>query len=455
MNLQQIHSFFFVGIAGTGMSAIAQYLCGEKKRVSGSDRLFEGNNEMLIQRQFRKMSIDCYLQDGSGISSDTDVVVVSTAIEESNPEYVKAVQLGIPVIKRSELLSVISESKKTIAIGGTSGKSTTTAMLFHVLQQCGIDVSLITGAGLIVLQEKGLPGNAWNGKSEWLLIEADESDGSIVNYKPEIGVLLNIDRDHKEYSELHQLFSVFRENTKHCFVVNQDNLYSRRLSLDLTNDFSIESPSGTQGIDFKQSGFSLSFRVGSTPFTIPVMGKHNMENALAVLSVCRLLDIPDTKVADAFQTYRGIYRRTQRIGEKRGVTVIDDFAHNPAEVVAAIKSCQSVGERVLAWFQPHGFGPLRFMHEELVLQIVQILRKNDIFLLSDVYYAGGTVNKNIQSNIVAEAIKKNNKQAVYLPEKDEIVSYITTNAQSGDIVLLMGARDPGLGDFALQVFSSL
>ncbi|MCR4799688.1 MAG: UDP-N-acetylmuramate--alanine ligase, partial [Bacteroidales bacterium] len=205
--LDSYSHFFFVGIAGTGMSAIAQYLNGIGKKVSGSDRLFGQEQKILSESQFEALGMHCYFQDGRGITPDVDVVVVSTAIEETNVEYQKALQLNIPIMKRSQLLAEISNSVRTIAVGGTSGKSTTTAMIFHILEQCGKSPSLITGAGLSVLQEKGLPGNAWVGKSDLLVIESDESDGSIVNYKPEISLLLNIDRDHKEFDELEQLFS--------------------------------------------------------------------------------------------------------------------------------------------------------------------------------------------------------------------------------------------------------
>lgn len=237
MNTEQFKNYFFIGIAGTGMSAIAQYLQGVGKNVAGSDRLFNQNNKMLIQEQFEKQGIQCFFQDGSGITADTQVVVVSTAIEESNIEYQKAKEMGIPVMKRSELLAAISSSKRTIAVGGTSGKSTTTAMIFHILQENGYSPSLMTGAGLTALQKQGLPGNAWVGKSDWLVIESDESDGSIVNYFPEISVVLNVDRDHKEFDELMQLFSTFKEHTRGKFIVNQDHAMIKTLSQDKSYDF--------------------------------------------------------------------------------------------------------------------------------------------------------------------------------------------------------------------------
>ena len=237
MNTLHHTNYFFIGIAGTGMSAIAQYLKGTGMQVRGSDRLFGTDNKMPIQEQFEKLGIQCFSQDGSGLTADTEVVVVSTAIEERNVEYRKANEMGIPVMKRSELLAALSSGKRTIAVGGTSGKSTTTAMIFHILQENGYSPSLMTGAGLTALQQEGLPGNTWVGKSDWLVIEADESDGSIVNYLPEISVVLNVDRDHKEPDELMQLFSTFREHTRGRFIVNHDHDLVKTLSPDPSYDF--------------------------------------------------------------------------------------------------------------------------------------------------------------------------------------------------------------------------
>jgi UDP-N-acetylmuramate--alanine ligase len=279
MNIENFKNYFFIGIAGTGMSAIAQYLQGVGRNVAGSDRLFNQNNKMLIQEQFEKQGIQCFFQDGTGITSSTEVVVVSTAIEESNIEYVKAVEMGIPIMKRSELLAAISSSKRTIAVGGTSGKSTTTAMIFHILQENGYAPSLMTGAGLTALQKQGLPGNAWVGKSDWLVIESDESDGSIVNYYPEIGVVLNVDRDHKEFDELMQLFSTFKEHTHGKFIVNHDHALIKTLSQNSAYDFGTVPGVGYLGKDFQQTGFAIQFTVNGVPFKIPVIGKHNMENA--------------------------------------------------------------------------------------------------------------------------------------------------------------------------------
>jgi UDP-N-acetylmuramate--alanine ligase len=449
------NNYFFVGIAGTGMSAIAQYLKGLGKKVAGSDRLFNQDNKMLIQEQFEAMGINCFFQDGSGVTSEVQAVIVSTAIEESNVEYQKAKQLGIPIIKRSELLAALSSEKKTIAVGGTSGKSTTTAMIFHILQESGYSPSLMTGAGLTALQKKNLPGNAWVGESEWLVIESDESDGSIVNYIPEIGIVLNVDRDHKEFDELLQLFQTFKNNTKGKFIVNQDQPLVKKLSQDIRNDFSTKPGAGFVAENFRQQGFEIQFAINGVAFKIPVIGKHNMENATAAVAASSVVGVSIEQAAKALATYVGIFRRTQLVGQNNGKYVIDDFAHNPAEVQAAIRSCQQIGKRVFAWFQPHGYGPLRFMHEELAERVIDTLRTDDFLLMSDVYYAGGTVNKDISSDVVINAVKSKGKNALLFEDRNTMHDYFKKEIRSGDVILIMGARDPSLGDFAKSIFEKL
>ncbi len=454
--LDNYSHFFFVGIAGTGMSAIAQYLNGIGKKVSGSDRLFGQAQKLQSEAQFESLGMHCYFQDGQGITPDVDVVVVSTAIEETNVEYQKALSLNIPIMKRSQLLAEISNSVRTIAVGGTSGKSTTTAMVFHILEQCGKSPSLITGAGLSVLQQKGLPGNAWVGNSDWLVIESDESDGSIVNYKPEISLLLNIDRDHKEFDELEQLFSTFRDNTKSYFIANQDYELTRKLSVANEFVFGTNEYAKICGSNFVQDGFSISFTVNGVSCAIPAIGKHNMENALAAIAATKAAGISIEESTKALATFRGIYRRAQLVGKTANNTyVVDDFAHNPAEVAAVIKACQQIGSRVIAWFQPHGFGPMRFMHKELTEMVGDALREQDIFLIADIYYAGGTVDRNISSTIVSEAMQANGKNAEYVGPKEQSVNRIVELTQPNDVIIIMGARDPHLDEFAKLVLQKI
>jgi UDP-N-acetylmuramate--alanine ligase len=452
--LQNQH-FFFIGVGGAGMSAIAQYLAGNGKTVKGSDRLFNFSENDYIKSQLENEKITCYLQDGSGIDEHTQAVIISTAIEDTNIEIKKAKELNIPVILRADLLAAICASRRTIAIAGTSGKSTVTAMLFHILYENGVSPSLITGAGLASLQQNGQIGNAYVGKSDWLLIEADESDGTLVKYKPEIGLLLSIDKDHKELDELYEIFQTFKNNTQRQFVVNHAHPLARNYSQDIRQDFG----EGTQfeGLNFHQEGFSISFDVADTqttdiiPFTIPTIGRHNMENALACIAVADLLGVSIQQCAQALKTYGGIYRRHQLLGEKNGISVIDDYAHNPAKIAASIKACQPVADKLIAWFQPHGYGPTRFIRKELVEEITAALRPQDEIWMSEIYYAGGTAVKDISANDLIEDLNANGVNAHFVEDRVALFNQLIPMLKSNTVLLLMGARDPGLEKFSKEV----
>ena len=218
------------------------------------------------------------------ITNEIDLVVVSTAIEDTCFEVQKAKQLNIPIIKRSELLALIAKSKKTIAVGGTSGKSTTTAMLFDILEHAGLQPGIISGAGLVSIIKEGKIGNAKTGKGEWLVIEADESDGSIVQYEPEIGLLLNVDKDHKEIDVLMEIFTTFKNNTK-------EFIYSKSIKFTWQNNFrkicsmifqlmKILMQDLLQQI-LNNMDLTISFEINGVDFSLNQVGKHNMENALA------------------------------------------------------------------------------------------------------------------------------------------------------------------------------
>ena len=365
-----IHDFkhpFFIGIAGSGMSAIAQYLRGIGKEVSGSDRFFKANEFNDTKEKLEAEGIVCFPQNGEGITAATDLVVVSAAVEDTVVEVQKAKQLNIPIIKRSELLALIAASKKTIAVGGTSGKSTTSAMLFDILEFAGFQPSIISGAGLVSIIKKGKIGNAKVGTGEWLVIEADESDGSIVQYKPEIGLLLNVEKDHKEMDVLMEVFGIFKNNSRK-FIVNQSHPQARLLSQDQKQDFSLSSDrsAGYKADNFKQDGLNISFKINDIGFSLKLVGRHNMENALAAATVANQLGIDLAVCSAALKNYEGIYRRHQVLGNKNGVWVIDDFAHNPVKCAAAIQACQPIAPKVIAWFQPHGYGPTKFLRNDFV-----------------------------------------------------------------------------------------
>ncbi|HET9824011.1 MAG TPA: Mur ligase domain-containing protein [Chitinophagaceae bacterium] len=456
ISLDKCQNIFFIGIAGSGMSALAQYLAGIGKNISGSDRFFVEDQPNETKNKLQAEGIECFFQDGTGIDSQTDLVIASTAVEETNVEIQKARSLDIPILLRSELLTIISNAKRTIAVGGTSGKSTTTAILFDILECGGLMPSIISGAGLVRLQQRGKIGNAYVGKGEWLVIEADESDGSIVSYQPEVGLLLNIDKDHKEIDELKNIFQTFKEHTKKLFVVNASNALTAAFSQDKSHDFSsTDIDAGYKATGFYQTGFQIGFKINGVDFSMNAIGKHNMENALAGAAVANQLGIDLKTCSEAIKHYEGIYRRNQVLGEKNGIWVIDDYAHNPAKVAAAIRSVQPLAKKVVAWFQPHGYGPTRFLRNDFVHEISNALRPEDEMWMSEIFYAGGTTTKNISAADLVNDIKANGSNAYFVENRNNLVKEIKPHLTRDSVVILMGARDPSLDDFAKRFFEQL
>ncbi len=446
---------FFIGIAGTGMSALAQYLNASGKEVSGSDRYFNNNDAEEIRLKLEAENIKCFKQNEVSIDENIDLVVASAAIEDSVPEMQQAKELGIPVLKRSELLSLIADSKRTIAVAGTSGKSTTSAMLFQILEEAGYDPGIISGAGLVSLIKQHKIGNAKAGSGEWLIIEADESDGSIVQYHPEVGVLLNIDKDHQEIAELLDLFTTFKENTKKIFIVNQENALAKSLSKNIENDFAETGEAGFIATDFKQDGLTIQFKINGVAFNLQQLGRHNMQNALAATAAAAQIGISLETCAKALENYEGIYRRHQILSTQNNVWLIDDYAHNPAKCAASIAACQAIAPKVIAWFQPHGYGPTRFLRTDFVNEISAVLRSEDEIWMSEIFYAGGTAVKNISANDLIMDIKAKGKNAFFAEDRTDFFKAIETKLNQPVVILLMGARDPSLEHFAADMQTKL
>lgn len=440
---QKIH---FIGIAGVGMSALAQFLRWNGFEVSGSDRQFakENPNEMKLKAQ----GIICTDETRTPLDEiQVQGVVVSTAIESNHPQINWATEKKIPIIHRSELLAILVKNYRSIAIAGTSGKSTTTAMIFHIMRELGIDPSVITGAGLCDLEEIGLIGNAWSGKGEWLIVEADESDGTVEKYEPEIGVLLNIDRDHKELDELNQLFSLFKKHTRGDFIVWSGSPRTRALSVNQAYDFGKDPNCGFCATHLRQDGLQQYFKVQNEECLLPIPGEHNRDNALAALATVVRAGFDLKKACEALRSYPGIHRRFQILVNQTEFTLVDDFAHNPAKIAAALRAAQSLNEEVHAWFQPHGFAPTQFMKDELLEEISNLLRSKDSFCFGEIYYAGGTVQKTISSQ---ELVKDLNTKGLNsdLIHKEDLAGYWLSKLNTQrPLFLVMGARDPLLANF--------
>jgi len=461
------------------MSALAWYLRLGGREVSGSDRSFDKGDAAVASTRaaMERAGMVITPQDGSGVTAETSALIVSTAIEGGSPEIMKARERGVPVLHRSELLAMLAGDRKTIAVAGTSGKSTVTGMIWHVLEAGGLSPSLITGANLPSLTRRGLPGNGTAGAATdpkrpgepgWLVIEADESDGSLVRYHPEVAVLLNIEKDHQEIDALIPLFTTFRAQAKHAVINRSD---ARCLALQQDDDVFFHHTGdvyGAAGVTVVNPVFgewSTTFRWDGVDFVVPVPGRHNLENALAALATGRLLGISPEDCARGLAAFEGVERRYIRVGEARGVTVIDDFAHNPAKVRAALETAKGkalgLNRRVLAVFHPHGFAPMKLVGRDIMEEAAHVLGPDDVLYLPDIYYAGGTADQSISSaDLVAHlnAVTSHTSQGgvgVHLRTKDDVIAAIAQAARPGDVVISMGARDPALGPFAAQLLAAL
>jgi len=443
----------FAGVAGSGMSALAQFLAMKRWPVSGSDRAFDRGQFPEARARLEKLGIQILPQDGRGAAGDCSGVVYSTAVEETVPDFAEARRLGVPLIHRSELLAHLVASHRTLAITGTSGKSTTAAMLFELLRGTGRKPSIITGGDLVALQAEGLWGNAWVGDSSLLVIEADESDGSVVRYEPAVGVVLNLQKDHKEESEVMEMFRVFRGRLKEGLVVGEADNLSELASGAVV--FGFEAGAQVRGEAIVLGAEGSTFRVGAVDFRLPVPGRHNIENALAALAACGAVGVPLEDLVEPLAHFQGVGRRFQVLGERRGVRVVDDFGHNPAKVAASLRTARILAERVLAVFQPHGYGPMRFLRPDFVAAFAAELRPQDRLWMLEIFYAGGTALRDFSSADVVAEIAARGVQAEFAPSREALVTRIAAEARAGDLVLVMGARDPSLTEFTKAILSAL
>ena len=434
------------------MSALSQIAAMEGREVTGSDRDFDNGKNLVFKSALEKLGIKIFRQDGSGIDADTAEVAVSTAIEDSNPEMARAKAVGAALLHRSELLAAHVDNFRTIAVGGTSGKSTVVGMIFTILEKAGLGPSVITGGPLVSLKERGFIGNAWRGKGEILVIEADESDGTIEKYHPAAGVVLNISKDHKEVPVIKGIFRKFACHTKKLFVNADDPeladlrpgavLFGRSLP-----DMKIE--------DLKMGMFASSFRLNGVEFAVPSPGPYNIENALASVRVAMDFGVSLKDCAAGLAGFRGIQRRFAVMGSAGGVTVVDDYAHNPAKISAvlgALRSSPGFSGRIIAVYQPHGYAPTRLLRREMVDAFAANLTEKDFLLLPEIYYAGGTVAKDISAKDIANDLSALGRTALYFAQRKDILPKARELASPGDIFVVMGARDWTLSDFAAELF---
>ncbi len=445
---RRCRSIHFTGIFGSGMSAIAQYLRFQGITVSGSDRFHLSEDTAFIRQSLEKLGCAVVPQDGSGVTAGTDVVCISTAIEESNPDIAAARTLDIPLIHRSDLLSAIISTKKAIAVAGTSGKSTVTAMIFEFLTACDKSPSLISGAGLRRLERQGMIGNAWNGGSDLLVVEADESDGTIVKYRPDAAVILNISKDHKSTDEVTKMFETLVSQSSWTASNADDPVLA---SLPATVRFGRNGAASWKPDREELLPTSIRLFRGGVEYHLPLPGDHNLENLRAALCVAEHFGCDQAVLAEAVKNYEGVARRFSVARTKGGVTVVDDFAHNPVKIAAAVRAARGLSERIIAVYQPHGFGPTRFLKDEYIATFGTVFRTRDSLYLLPIYYAGGTAQKDISSQDIIAGLGHAAFHAQTVRDREELLSRLKDDAEPGDCILLMGARDPSLPALAKNI----
>ncbi|MBN2054777.1 UDP-N-acetylmuramate--alanine ligase [bacterium] len=443
----------FVGIAGSGMRNLAMIARARGEVVSGSDRSFDQGNLTGVRDRLAAAGVAIHRQDGSGVTNEVTELVVSTAVEAAIPDMVRARRLNIPITHRADYMAQLVNAGRGIAVAGTSGKTTITGMIVHILHHCAWSPSFLLGGELLTEDGAESPGHGL-GRSDWWCYETDESDGSIAKFTPEAGVLSNISKDHHDMSHLQELFAGFLHACASFIVIPAPcplptDLLPRRRTIT----FSISVDADCTARDIIPLEWGSRFTIDGVSFQLRVPGKHNVANALAATAVTRELGIDLRLISAALHEFHGIKRRMNRVGVHNGITVIDDFAHNPDKMTASIHAARHLGDRILAVFQPHGFGPLRFMRRELGETIAACLEDEDEFLLLPVFYAGGTVTRDIGSEDLAADIRAMGRRSSSFSDRDRLRAYLKSVTRPGDTILIMGARDDTLSMFARGILN--
>jgi UDP-N-acetylmuramate--alanine ligase len=452
---------FFSGIGGSGMLPLASIVRASGAKVAGSDRSLDAGRTPHKFDYLRSLGIQLFPQDGSGLQPGM-TLVTSAAVEETVPDVVRAKELGLPHLRRPEFLAkLLNSAQRSVAVGGTSGKSTVTGMIGWILHACHRQPTVMNGAVMKNFVTPSAPfASALVGDPELFVSEVDESDGSIALYRPEIAVLTNISLDHKEMDELRQLFAHFL-NASRKAVLNLDDPEVRALSSTVPEDKVIGYGFDAPGADFmgkdlqlKPNGLSFAVQAEGERHQVElaVPGRHNASNALAAIAAARALGVPVQYAAGALARFEGLRRRLETVGEAGGVTVIDDFAHNPDKIAASLATLRAHPGRLLIMFQPHGFGPLAKMGEELAEAFTNGMAPGDRLYLPDPVYQGGTVERKRGSDWLAEQV---GTSAEHIPDRARIADALVAEARPGDRILIMGARDDTLIDFARELVEHL
>jgi UDP-N-acetylmuramate--alanine ligase len=455
---------FFSGIGGSGMLPLASIVRASGARVAGSDRSLDAGRTPHKFDYLRSLGIQLFPQDGSGLSEGM-TLVTSAAVEATVPDVVRAKELDLPHLTRPQFLArLLNDAQRSVAVGGTSGKSTVTGMIGWILHACHRQPTVMNGAVMKNFVTPSAPfASALVGDPELFVSEVDESDGSIALYRPEIAVLTNISLDHKEMDELRRLFAHFL-NASRKAVLNLDDPETRALSEAIPAGKAIGYGFDAPGADFQGKDlqhqpdgvtFALEAEGERYEVRLAVPGRHNASNALAAIAATRALGVRIEDAVNALARFEGLKRRLETVGEAGGVTVIDDFAHNPDKIDATLATLRAHPGRLLLMFQPHGFGPLAKMGEELADSLANGMAPADRLYLPDPVYQGGTTERVRGSDWLAAAVSERGGKAEHIPERAKIGDALVAEAKPGDRIVIMGARDDTLIDFARELLEKL
>ena len=459
-------SYFFCGIGGSGMLPLACIVRAQGAEVAGSDRALDQGRTAPKFEFLRSRGIGLFAQDGSGVTSADQLLVASAAVEETVPDVQAATRLGCDRMSRAGLLAeLFNAAPERIAIGGTSGKSTVTGMVGWILHACGRSPTVMNGAVMKNFVDADAPfASALVGQGNVFVSEVDESDGSISLFEPTIAVLGNISLDHKEMNELRVLFGDFVQKAR-AAIVNIDHPEVAAIADDLHADqlltFAFDREAQLIGHELIEAEAGVSFHVTErssgdhAEVRLQLPGRHNAANALAAIGAAVAAGVPLSEAAAALAGFTGLRRRLERVGEAGGVTVYDDFGHNPDKIAATLDALHAFPGRLLIFFQPPGYGPWKVMGQELIQTFAERLAPADVLILSDPVYFGGTVDRSVGSDTIAAGVRAGGRRAEHIPNRSEIAERLTALARAGDRIVVMGARDDTLSQFAEELLQRL
>lgn len=457
--------YFFVGIGGSGMMPLAMILAGQGARVAGSDRSLD-SGRLPAKFDFLKASgIGLFPQDGSGVASPEQIVVASAAIEDTVPDMRRAAELGNPRMSRAELnAALFNSARQSIGVAGTSGKSTVTGMIGWILHALGRDPTVMNGAVMKNFVTPDAPfASALVGAGEAYVSEVDESDGSIALYRPGIAVLNNVSLDHLPMARLIELFGAFIARSGKA-VINLDDGEGALLAATMPRErlitFAIGGSADLCATNLREERFGIAFDLAraeapSLPVKLQVPGRHNVSNALAAIGAAVAAGVELADAAKAIQGFEGLKRRFELVGEANGVAVIDDFGHNPDKIAATLDTLHAFAGRLLLMFQPHGYGPLRVMRAELVAMFAEKLGPEDLLVLPDPVYQGGTTIREVTSADIVADVAATGRNALHIPAREAAAAHLVASARPGDRIVLMGARDDTLSQLAAEMVTRL